>query len=145
MCGFRKASPVNLCIVGGRLAEPMKTLLGTDANPSGWMTQGFYDCYRLRDGAPQRTWRVVRDDGSWVFRMDDATLGGSVQRNLAEVVERAPNDWLSWDLDELAEACLSLEVETTSEAGASRELEFQCPDWGAGVPAWDRSFGFFMP
>lgn len=132
-------------IVAGRLGEPMKTLLGADANPSGWMTQGFYDCYRLRDGAPQRTWRVVREDGGWVFRMDDATMGGSVQRNLAQVVERAPNDWLCWDLDALAEACRSLEVETTAEAGASRGLEFQCPDWGAGVPAWDRSFGFFMP
>lgn len=127
-------------IVAGRLAEPLKTLIGADANPSGWMTQGFYDCYRLRDGAPQRTWRVVRQDGGWVFQMDDAA-GGSVQRTLAKVVGRAPNDWLCWELDELAEACLELEVET--KEGASRGLEFQCPDREAEAPNWDQSFGFF--
>jgi CRISPR-associated endonuclease/helicase Cas3 len=128
-------------IVAGRLAEPMKTLIGADANPSGWMTQGFYDWYRLRDGAPQRTWRVVREEGAWVFRMDDVEQGGSVQLKLAEVVARAPNDWLCWELDELAEACLELEVDT--KEGASRGLEFQCPDRGVDAPNWDQSFGFF--
>ena len=72
---------------------------------------------------------------------------GAIQTSAADLAAKVGADaaGAGGDLDALAEACLSLEVETTSEAGASRELEFQCPDWGAGVPAWDRSFGFFMP
>lgn len=131
-------------IVSGRLAEPLKSLLGGRANPSGWMTQGFYDCYRLRDGASQRTWRAVRENGGWVFQMDDEDSGAGVRRNLAQVVDRLPNDWLCWDLDELEEACVALEVETAGDAGVSRGLEFQCPRWGADAPGWDRSFGFFV-
>ena len=130
-------------IVSGRLAEPLKSLLGGCANPSGWMTQGFYDAYRLRDGASQRTWRAVRENGGWVFKMDDEDSGVQLRRNLVEVVDRVPNDWLCWDLDELEEACVALDVETTGDAGASRGLEFQCPRWRAEAPSWDQSFGFF--
>lgn len=128
-------------IVSGRLVDPMKALLGGPANPSGWMTQGFYDCYRLRDGVPQRTWRAVRESGRWKFQMDDDALGVGCDRNLALVVERLSNDWLCWDLDELAEACLEFELD--SNEGASRGLEFQYPDWGADAPSWDQSFGFY--
>ena len=128
-------------IITGRLAEPMKTLLGGQANPSGWMTQGFYDGYRLRDGVPQRTWRAMQESGCWKFQMDEDAVGVGCGRNLALVVERLSNDWLCWDLDELAEACLELEVDT--KEGASRGLEFQYPDWGPDAPSWDQSFGFF--
>lgn len=127
-------------IVSGRLVDPLKALLGGPANPSGWMTQGFYDCYRLRDGVPQRTWRAVRESGSWKFQMDDDAVGIGCGRNLALVVERLSNDWLCWDLDELAEACLEFELD--SKEGVSRGLEFQYPDWGADAPSWDQSFGF---
>lgn len=131
-------------IVAGRLVEPMRALLGEHANPSGWMTQGFYDGYRLRDGDSQRTWRAVRANGGWVFELDDGSDSG-IQLRLAQTVERLPNDWLCWGLDELAQACEALMPESDCVEAAARGLEFQCPHWHAGVPGWDASFGFFLP
>lgn len=128
-------------IVRERLKTPLNILETSGDKLSEWMTQSFYVTYALRDGAPREAWRAECVDGAWIFKRQ-ARPGEEepwLIRNLGGEVLRQANDWLAWDLDQLAATCAEMEI--TPEAG----LELQVPrrDERAEL-CWDRSFGFWM-
>lgn len=128
-------------IVEARLAEPLQILSASRGHPSEWMTQAFYADYSLRDSVPERTWRAIKHAGAWTFEMQEWSAGKEPWTGLRlnDYIERAGNDWLAWDLDELAEACQELGIRP------EKGLEFQAPhSEGDSSPVWDKSFGFWL-
>lgn len=128
-------------IVRERLAAPLEILEANGRYPADWMTQSFYTTYALRDGVPQEAWRAERKDGFWIFKRQ-ARLGEKeawISRKLGGETPRQANDWLAWDLNELAAVCLDREI---AEADG---LEFQVPfRERQSEPCWDKSFGFSL-
>lgn len=126
-------------IVRTRLSTPLDILEAGKDCPVRWMTQSFYQTYALRDGAPCEAWRAERQDGFWVFRRQarQGDLEPWVTRHLAGEAERLANDWLAWDLDDLAASCREMEI------AVADGLELQVPfHEGETALRWDRSFGF---
>jgi hypothetical protein len=103
------------------------------------MTQSFYSTYPLRDGAPCEAWRAERVDGFWAFKRQ-ARQGDQepwVTRSIGGEADRVANDWLTWDLDELADECRETGISVADG------LELQVPfREGQTELRWDRSFGF---
>ncbi|ATE59491.1 P-loop NTPase family protein [Thauera sinica] len=127
-------------IVSARLATPMRILEGGQDDPSGWMTQAFYADYPLRNADLLETWHAEPCDGGWVFKRQARPSDDEpwVVCKPAFDVTRATNDWLCWNLDELAAACDEMRIRR------DEGLEFQAPARDGHIhPAWDRSFGFY--
>jgi len=126
-------------IVRARLREPLNILEANEGFRSQWMTQSFYRNYALRDETPCEAWRAEYVEGAWIFRRQ-ARAGETepwLTRALAGEVPRLANDWLTWDLDELAASCARMDI--APAAG----LELQLPRREERAkPYWDRSFGF---
>ncbi len=126
-------------IVRARLRVPLNILEANEGFRSQWMTQSFYRNYALRDETPCEAWRAEYVEGAWVFRRQ-ARAGETepwLTRALAGEVPRLANDWLTWDLDELAASCARMDI--APAAG----LELQVPRREERTElCWDRSFGF---
>lgn len=126
-------------IITARLKNAMMTLTADRSRPAHWMTQAYYSTYPLRQREPERTWRAIQRDGFWQFEMQESLAEEEPWKkmDLYRTSPRIANDWLAWNLDELAEACTEFGIRP------DQGLEFQSLHRaGMRTPTWDCSFGF---
>lgn len=132
------------------LDAPMKGLCELSKSNVVWMTEGFYRDYPLRSGEPKQTWRVMpRDDGDDQFELLELVsheMRFVAKNGWVKPCERATNDWLSFDIEELRERCVQLGVR--EEDGLRFDLvryPTENPDkQGQLRVVFDRSFGFYL-
>lgn len=124
-------------IIKIRLKSPLEVLEANES-PSQWMTQAFYRIYALRSGLPCEAWRAEQVDGFWVFKRQVQSLDEAswVTRDVSSV-PRVHNDWLAWELEELASACSDMGIGTHD--GLALQVPYRDD---RALLRWDSSFGF---
>lgn len=136
--------------ISATINAPMNGLCDLSKNNVAWMTEGFYRDYPLRSGEPKQTWRLGMDeDGDDQYELLElvnqemrfVTKNGWVRDH-----ERANNDWLSFDTDELRDRCLQLGI--NEEEGLRFEI-VHYPNQNSDKQGqlrivFDRSFGFSL-
>lgn len=132
------------------LKDPMKGLCDLSQANVVWLTEGFYRKYPLRSGEPKQTWRLGKDDdGDDCFELLE--LINYEQRFISKHgwvndEERAPNDWLCFNTDELRERCheYGIREQDGLRFDMVRHSSNDHDNQSRMRVVFDRSFGFYL-
>lgn len=132
------------------LAAPVKIICAEPGQNDGyagiWLTQGFYEAYRLRERNQAERWTVsVIDDGAKTAEIVERynPLGELEERRIGrdyQIVSRMPNDWLVESPKKL------LQLYKHAGLFEADALEVEIPYYGAQpapAPTRDLSFGWY--